>query len=221
VTKRYHDVLALDDVSLEVPDGDRLAIEGPSGSGKSTLLRLIAGLDLPDTGEVYLADRLASRSGWGLEPHRREVGFVFQSAALWPHMTVRQNVLFGLKRWPRPEAERRVEALLGQMWLGHLGRRYPDEVSGGEARRVALARTLAPRPRHLLLDEPLASLDPELKNELLALILSYARDRGGTLLYVTHDRAEALAVAPRVLRLRAGRVVDLAGDPSAPVERSR
>ncbi len=220
LTKRYRDTLALEGVSLAVPDGDRLAIEGPSGSGKSTLLRLIAGLDVPDEGKISLDDRPVSRPGWALEPHKREVGFVFQSPSLWPHMNVSRNVMFGLKRWSRVDAEQRVAELLDLMRIRHLAQRYPDEISGGEAHRVALARTLAPRPRHLLLDEPLASLDPELKDEMLALILGFARERGGTLLYVTHDHAEALAVSSRVLRLEAGRLADRVSDASPATERS-
>lgn len=204
---RYYDgVRALEDVSFEIASGAALAVVGPSGSGKTTLLRLIAGLELPDSGEVHLDGCVVSRPGWALAPHRRGVGLVFQSPALWPHMTVAQNILFGLRGLPHAEARTRLEALLAQTGLKGLERRYPHQISGGQARRVALARALAPRPRFLLLDEPLTNLDARLKEEMLELILAAARDAAATLLYVTHQMEEATRVARRVLRLEAGRV---------------
>jgi iron(III) transport system ATP-binding protein len=206
LSRWYDGVRALEDVSFEIASGAALAVVGPSGSGKTTLLRLIAGLELPDSGEVLLDGRAASRPGWALAPHRRGVGFVFQSPALWPHMTVAQNILFGLRGLPHAEARARLEALLDQTGLKGLERRYPHQISGGQARRVALARALAPRPRFLLLDEPLTNLDTRLKEEMLELILAAARHTAATLLYVTHQMDEATRVARRVLRLEAGLV---------------
>lgn len=207
VSKRYGRFQALSEVGLTVSAGEAVVIHGPSGSGKSTLLRLIAGLELPDRGEVYLDGELASRPGWALEPHRRGIGFVFQSPALWPHLTVAQNVLFGLKRWRRADAHDRVDELLAAVELSELAQRYPDELSGGEARRVALIRSLAPRPRLLLLDEPLTNLDPELKERLLAFVKQAVSASASTLLYVSHDPAEARAISPRAIELASGRLV--------------
>ena len=193
--RRFAGVCALEGVSFQVADGASLAIVGPSGSGKTTLLRLIAGLEVPDEGEVWLDGQLASRSGWCLAPHRRGVGLVFQSSALWPHMTIAQNILFGLRGLPRQEAQGRLRELLVQTGLEGLERRYPHQLSGGQARRVALARTLAPAPKHLLLDEPLTNLDARLREDMLDLILAAATRSGATLLYVTHQREEAARVA--------------------------
>lgn len=209
LSRRFGEVYALNDVSFEIATGEALAVVGPSGSGKTTLLRLIAGLDLPDAGEVYIDGQLASRRGWALSPHRRGVGLVFQTPTLWPHMTVAQNILFGLHGWPRAEARARLQELLVRMRLEGKERRYPHQLSGGEARRVSLARTLAPRPRHLLLDEPLTNLDRRLSVELLQLILELVRETGATLLYVTHQPEEAAQVARRTLVLEAGRLVGL------------
>jgi ABC-type sulfate/molybdate transport systems ATPase subunit len=208
LSKRYGARPVLDQVSFGLPRGETLVVHGPSGSGKSTLLRLLAGLELPDQGEILLMDRLASRPGWALEPHRRGVGFVFQSPALWPHLTVAQHVLFGLRRWPKPEARRRLEELLAEARLEPLAGRFPDELSGGEARRVALIRSLAPRPPILLLDEPLTNLDPELKAELLGFVQRSIRASEASVVYVTHDPAEARQVSSRTIALRDGQVVE-------------
>jgi iron(III) transport system ATP-binding protein len=159
VTKYYGQTKALEEVSLSHNSLDPLIILGPSGGGKTTLLRLIAGLEMPDSGEIYLENCLASDPGWLLPPHRRGIGFVFQSSALWPHMTVADNILFGVNHVPKDEARDRLNGLLESTGLKGLEGRYPDELSGGEARRVAIARCLAPRPKILLMDEPLINLD--------------------------------------------------------------
>lgn len=208
----YGPVKALDGVSFEVPDEGVLAILGPSGSGKTTLLRLVAGLEAPDAGRITAGERVLSAPGRVVEPHRRGMGFVPQASALWPHMTVAQNVLFGLHGLPRDEARRRLEHLLERTGLSPLARRYPHQISGGEARRVALARALAPRPRCLLMDEPLTNLDGELRDALLDLIRDLVGETRASLLYVTHRPEEAAALGGRVLRLRAGRVVASDGD---------
>ena len=207
VTKSYGKVRGLEEVSLELNTGETLVILGPSGSGKTTLLRLIAGLEMPDEGEIYIDDSLASRPGWTLVPHKRNIGFVFQVSALWPHMTVAQNILFGLDTLPKNTVRDRVVELLDRTGLTGLQERYPDELSGGEARRVAIARSLAPHPRYLLLDEPLINLDPELKQEMLSLIKETTLQTEASLIYVTHDVNEAWHVSSgRVLTLKSGRL---------------
>jgi len=188
-------VLAVDSVNLALPDEAILVISGHSGSGKTTLLRLIAGLELPDAGRIRLNDRVISSPGWALPPHQRQIGMLFQTPALWPHLTVRQNISFGLEDWERSTARQRVDVLLAQTGLGPLAGRYPHQISGGEARRVSLARALAPRPTCLLLDEPLTHLDPELKAEMVDLILDACREAKASLIYVTHDLEEGQKIS--------------------------
>ena len=203
VEKRYPGFfLALE---LELAPGETLALLGPSGSGKSTLLKIVAGLEPPDRGRVFLHGREVTR----LPPERREVGMVFQSYALFPHLTVYENIAFGLveRRWPRQAIRERVEELLGRTELAPHADKRPSQLSGGERQRVALARALAPRPRLLLLDEPLAALDLRLREELLFLLRRVLREEGPAALYVTHDQAEAFALSDRVLVLREGRRV--------------
>jgi iron(III) transport system ATP-binding protein len=192
---------------LELKNPEPLVILGPSGSGKTTLLRLIAGLESPDEGEIYFNGLLASKPGWVLLPHQRNIGFVFQSSALWPHMTVAQNILFGLNGLKKNETRERLKELLDMAHLKGLGQRYPDELSGGEARRVAIARCLAPQPRYLLMDEPLINLDPDLKEKMLSLIEETTRQTKAFLIYVTHDPEEATKLSGRILILRSGRVI--------------
>ena len=206
LAKRFGGVPAVAGVSFHLAAQETLAILGPSGRGKTTLLRLIAGLEIPDAGEIYLDGQLASRPGWALEPHRRGIGFLFQTPTLWPHMTVAQNILFGLHRLPRLAARERLQELLRQMELANLAHRFPYQISGGEARRVSLARTLAPQPPILLMDEPLINLDPALKHRLLQLIQETGRRQPATLLYVTHDRREAAQVSRNSLMLEQGRI---------------
>jgi iron(III) transport system ATP-binding protein len=211
LTRRYGPVVALDGVTFEVPDEGVVTILGPSGSGKTTLLRLVAGLEAPEAGRIVADGRLLSAPGRVVAPHLRGMGLVPQSSALWPHMTVAQNVLFGLHGLPRSEARRRLEHLLERTGLTALAGRRPHQISGGEARRVALARALAPRPRCLLMDEPLTNLDGELRATLLALIRDLVCETRASLLYVTHQLDEAAALDGRVLRLRAGRVAGVEG----------
>lgn len=199
-------VQAVDRVSVALAAGSTTVIHGPSGSGKTTLLRLIAGLARPDDGEVWLNGELASAADWVMAPHHRGVGFVFQEAALWPHMTVAQNVGFGLLDQPRHEIATRVDTTLAAMGLAELGKRYPNQLSGGQARRVAMARTLVVNPGILLLDEPLTHLQPELKIELLDLIQAQVAERGMTLVYVTHNEGEAAQLGGRRMRMDAGRL---------------
>lgn len=215
VQKTYGNRRVLEDVSFAVRAGGTLALVGPSGCGKTTMLRLIAGLDAPSRGEIVIAGMQVSRPGWALPPFQRGLGFMFQTPALWPHLTVAQNILFGLAGLPRPLARQTVAALLEQLDLTGLSARHPNALSGGEARRVALARTLAPRPRILLLDEPLTNLDGELKSRVLSVIQAAIRASNPAVVFVTHDPAEADVVATERLVLRAGRVVDRAQRPGA------
>jgi iron(III) transport system ATP-binding protein len=206
VCKSYGPVAAVASASLTIAPGERVALLGPSGSGKTTLLRLIAGLEQPDAGEIHLGGRLVSTPRLLLPPYARQIGFVFQAPTLWPHMTASQNIAFGLSGMPRAGRGQRVDDLLTVMGLHDLGARYPDQLSGGEARRVSLARALAPRPRYLLLDEPLTNLDQAIKSTLLALLAAELDRTGATLLYVTHDQAEASAMAAKVITMAQGRL---------------
>ena len=202
LSKSFGGRRAVDGVSAEVLPGCPLVIEGPSGSGKTTLLRLIAGLEVPDAGEVALGGRTVSRPGWVLPPHRRDIGFVFQEPALWPHMSVAENIGFALEGSRRG----RVLDLLEQTGLTAVAGRRPREISGGEAARTALARALAPAPRYLLMDEPLSHLDPELKRSHLELILRAVNASPTCLVYVTHDAEEAASIGGRKVRMRHGRL---------------
>ena len=205
VTVRFGDVTAVDDVSLEVGEGEVCAVLGPSGSGKSTLLRAVAGLEPLTSGRVrYDGQDLA-----GTPPHRRGFALMFQDGQLFPHLSVADNVAYALRvrRRPPPEREARVAGLLELVGLTGYAARLPAELSGGERQRVALARSLAASPRMLLLDEPLASLDRHLKERLAEDLARILREAGTTALLVTHDAEEAFAVAGRMAVLRRGRLV--------------
>jgi sulfate transport system ATP-binding protein len=208
VTKRFGDFLALDDISLEVASGSLTALLGPSGSGKSTLLRVIAGLETPDAGAVFISGREAT----ALTPQKRDVGFVFQHYAPFTHMTVRENVAFGLKIRRRPKAEirARVDLLLELVQLGGLGKRYPSQLSGGQRQRMALARALAPEPEVLLLDEPFGALDARVRVELREWLLRLHDEMHVTTIFVTHDQEEALELADSIAVMNAGRVEQIA-----------
>ncbi len=185
-------------LDLKVQAGESVAIEGPSGSGKTTLLRMIAGLEHPDAGEIRLAGH---RVGPQMPPHRRGLAFLFQSSALWPHLSVGENIGFSLGALGRSQRRERVAQLLFNLGLAEAENRDPSSLSGGEARRVALARALAePRPI-LLLDEPTSNLDPQTRNKVLDLILAERRSNGTTTVLVSHDAAEASVLADRRLRL--------------------
>jgi putative spermidine/putrescine transport system ATP-binding protein len=202
--KTFGPVVAVDDVSLDAAPGEFLSLLGPSGCGKSTVLRMVAGLLEPDHGQVVLAGEDITR----VAVHRRNVGLVFQSYALFPHMTVFDNVAFGLRRRGVAEGERRprVERMLELVRLGPLGARYPRELSGGQQQRVALARALVIEPRVLLLDEPLSNLDALLRDEMRVELKRLQERLGTTMIFVTHDQAEALILSDRVAVMEAGRV---------------
>jgi iron(III) transport system ATP-binding protein len=204
--KQFGMVRAVDGVTFAVP-GD-VVILGPSGSGKSTLLRLIAGLELPDAGTIALGDTVVSRAGWALQPHLRNISCVFQAPALWPHMTVAENVRFAMGAGFRNGSADRLDALLEGAAIAPLADRYPREISGGEARRVALVRALAPGAKYLLLDEPLLNLNDELKDRMFDLLREEQRRTGAVLVYITHDLDEADQLSATVLRMDAGRLVE-------------
>jgi iron(III) transport system ATP-binding protein len=207
ISKSFETYPALCNVSLTIPDHARMALLGPSGSGKTTLLRLIAGLEVPDAGTISFDGRVISSPESVIPPSERSIGFVFQSAALWPHMTVSDNILFGLDSLPDEEQQHRLGVLLERMKITSLKDRFPDQISGGEARRVGLARALAPRPATLLFDEPLTNLDRGLRDDLLNLIAETARETGSTMVYVTHDEYEAECVADTIIRFDKGQVI--------------
>ncbi|WP_328837804.1 ABC transporter ATP-binding protein [Methylobrevis albus] len=198
---------ALDDVSLEIRANEFFTLLGPSGCGKTTLLRLVAGFEHPTAGTI----RLDGTDILPLPPHRRPVNTVFQSYALFPHLTVAENVAFGLERLGRPAAEvkDRVAAMIALVRLGGLERRKPAQLSGGQQQRVAFARALAPAPRLLLLDEPLSALDLKLRREMQGELKRLQRETGVTFVLVTHDQEEALAMSDRIAVMRAGKVLQL------------
>jgi sulfate/thiosulfate transport system ATP-binding protein len=208
VTKRFGDFVALDDVSVEVESGSLTALLGPSGSGKSTLLRVIAGLEQPDAGSVYISGKEAT----AIAPQKRGVGFVFQHYAPFKHMTVWENVAFGLKIRKRPKTEirARVDQLLELVQLGGLGRRYPAQLSGGQRQRMALARALAAEPEVLLLDEPFGALDARVRGELRAWLRRLHDEMHVTTVFVTHDQEEALELADRIVVVNRGRIEQVA-----------
>ncbi|AXF64745.1 MULTISPECIES: ABC transporter ATP-binding protein [unclassified Leclercia] len=198
----------LNQIDLHIEPGSVVALLGPSGCGKSTLLRLLAGLTQPAQGEIHFGDRLVAKTGWALSPEARDIGMVFQDYALWPHMTVAQNVMFPLKmrHVPRQERESRVAQALDRVGLSAFADRKPAGLSGGQQQRVALARAIVAEPRVLLFDEPLSNLDSELRGTLCHEMASLLRQLGTTAVYVTHDRREAEILADRIVHLSAGSV---------------
>ncbi|HEU68310.1 MAG TPA: ABC transporter ATP-binding protein [Candidatus Acetothermia bacterium] len=210
VTKAFGQVVAVDRVSLSIQGGEFVALLGPSGCGKTTTLRMIAGLEVPDQGEIRLAGKgvFSAKERVVVPPQKRNVGMVFQSYALWPHMTVFQNVAFGLQvqRKPRDAIRREVRTALAYMQLEDLERRYPHELSGGQQQRVALARMIVARPAVFLMDEPLSNLDAKLRTEMRAEIKRLHRDLNATTVYVTHDQLEALTLASRIVVMKDGTI---------------
>ncbi|MBA0048806.1 TOBE-like domain-containing protein [Mycobacteroides sp. LB1] len=202
--KHYGDFAALDNIDFEVPSGSLTALLGPSGSGKSTLLRAIAGLDQPDTGTITINGRDVT----GVPPQRRGIGFVFQHYAAFKHLTVRENVGFGLKIRKKPKAEikEKVDNLLEVVGLSGFHARYPNQLSGGQRQRMALARALAVDPEVLLLDEPFGALDAKVREDLRAWLRRLHEEVHVTTVLVTHDQAEALDVADRIAVLNKGRI---------------
>ena len=208
VSRRFGSQAAVDAVSLRVEDGELLSLVGPSGCGKSTLLMLVAGLQRPDAGTVHVGGRVVAGDATWVPPERRAVGVVFQDAALFPHLRVRENVAFGLPRGGDRRA--RVDELLALVELHGLADRYPHELSGGQQQRVALARALAPRPRVVLFDEAFGNLDTNLRWTVREQTVRVLRETGAAGVFVTHDQVEALAVGDRVAVMRDGRLEHVA-----------
>jgi sulfate transport system ATP-binding protein len=204
VTKHFGTFAALDGISLEVPDGSLTALLGPSGSGKSTLLRVVAGLEGPDSGTVEIDGQDAT----GVPPQRRGIGFVFQHYAAFKHMTVRDNVAFGLtvRKLPKAQVGEKVDELLGIVGLSGYQDRYPNQLSGGQRQRMALARALAVEPRVLLLDEPFGALDAKVRTELREWLRVLHERVPVTTILVTHDQEEAMSVADRIVVMNEGRI---------------
>jgi multiple sugar transport system ATP-binding protein len=207
VTKRFSDVAAVDDVSLEIADGEFLVLVGPSGCGKSTLLRLIAGLEEVTEGTISIGERDVT----DLAPRNRDIAMVFQTYALYPHMTVRQNLGYGLKarRTPKPEIARRVADVAELLGLEQLLERRPAQLSGGQRQRVAMGRAIVRQPLAFLLDEPLSNLDAKLRVGMRASLAQLHQRLGTTTVYVTHDQTEAMTLGQRVAVMRDGRILQV------------
>lgn len=207
LSKQYGDVQALDDVCLSVGDGEFFFLLGPSGCGKSTILRIVAGLEIPDRGRTLFD----SRDMTGVPPQDRGIGLVFQNYALWPHMTVYQNVAFGLEIKGVPEQARKAKAgtALEVVRMHEYSGRYPSELSGGQQQRVALARAIAAEPSVVLLDEPLSNLDTRLRHELRQELRRIHRETGVTMIYVTHDQGEAISLGTTIAVMRDGRILQV------------
>ncbi len=208
LTKRFGQVVAVDNVSLTIEPGSFLTLLGPSGCGKTTLLRCVAGLEDPDEGEIYVSDKLvfSYEQGISLPPGQRELGLVFQNYALWPHMTVYQNMAFALEiqKLDKDEIDSRVKEALTEVHMAGYEDRYPREMSGGQQQRIALARMLAYRPRLFLMDEPLSNLDARLRMDMRAEIKRLHHIAGATTIYVTHDQVEALTMSTNIAVMKEG-----------------
>ena len=206
--KRFKKVVAINHIELEVDKGEMLTLLGPSGCGKTTTLRCIAGLETPDEGDIIIDGKPMLSQGF-VQPSKRGIGMVFQNYAVWPHMKVFSNVVYGLKlkRLPRKEINEKAQQVLAMVGLDGLEDRYPAQLSGGQQQRVALARALVGNPKVLLLDEPLSNLDAKLREELRFEIKSLVRRMGITSVYVTHDQAEAMVISDRIVVMESGNVV--------------
>jgi iron(III) transport system ATP-binding protein len=209
VSHHFGELRVLADISLSLQDGEILCVLGPSGSGKSTLLRIIAGLEPMQSGEITLDSALMANSAHCPRPEQRPIGLVFQDHALFPHLTVEQNVAFGLGRLAAKQRDQIVEQLLNRVGLASLAQRYPHTLSGGQQQRIALVRALAPKPRVMLLDEPFASVDTPLRRQLRQDARQELKQTGTTTIMVTHDPEEAMAMADRILVLVEGEAVQL------------
>lgn len=204
VSKQFGNFQALDRVNLEIKSGSLVALLGPSGSGKSTLLRIISGLEQPDSGNIFVLGKNATRDS----VQNRQMGFVFQHYALFKHLTIRKNVAFGLEigKWPAAKIKARTDELLELVQLSGLGNRYPSQLSGGQRQRVALARALAVQPRVLLLDEPFGALDAKVRKELRQWLRHLHSEVQVTTVFVTHDQEEAMEVSDEVVVMNKGRI---------------
>lgn len=204
LSKSYENRMILENISLEVMSGDSVVLMGPSGSGKTTLFRLITGLEKPDKGEIYLDDLLVGSSGKSVPPYKRNLGVVFQNPSLWPHMDVMSNILFATNQKDSTANLGFIEQVIDEMEIKSLLKAYPSRLSGGEARRVSIARALASKPRLMLMDEPLTNLDSVLKDRMLDMIKRVTREFETTLIYITHDEKEARYISNKCYRLNNG-----------------
>jgi iron(III) transport system ATP-binding protein len=208
--KRFKNVVAVNHINLEVKQGEMLTLLGPSGCGKTTTLRCIAGLEKPDDGDIVIDGKPMLSQGF-IQPSKRGIGMVFQNYAVWPHMKVYNNIIYGLKiqKVPRERIRERAQQVLELVGLSGLEERYPGQLSGGQQQRVALARALVGNPKVLLLDEPLSNLDAKLREKMRFEIKSLARRMGITSVYVTHDQAEAMVISDRIAVMESGNVVQV------------
>ena len=209
VVKDYGTFVALRGISLDVQEGEFVSLLGPSGCGKTSLLRSIAGLEDIQGGSITVSDRLLSRKGYTVPPERRNVGLIFQSYALWPHMTVLKNIAYGLKlrKWDKNRIAARVKEVLGVVGLEGLENRLPSQLSGGQMQRVAVARSLAAAPGVLLFDEPLSNLDAKLRETMRFELRRIQKSVGTTAVYVTHDQGEAMVISDRIVLMNHGEIV--------------
>lgn len=202
--------VAVDNLNMVIEDRSFITLLGPSGCGKTTTLRMIAGLETPTSGQIIIdgVTVFDAEKGINVPPDKRDVGFLFQNYALWPHMTVYKNIAFGLEnlKWPKDKIAERVEELLKMLKIEQFGSRYPSELSGGQQQRVAIARTLAPRPRVLFMDEPLSNLDAKLRGEMRTELKRLHVDTNSTFIYVTHDQLEAMTLSTKVCLMENGKL---------------
>ena len=208
VTKRFDKFVAVDDLNMVIEDREFITLLGPSGCGKTTTLRQIAGLETPTEGRITIGDTVVfdSEKGINISPAKRDIGFLFQNYALWPHMTVYQNIAFGLEnlKWPKDKIRQRVDEMLAMLKIEQFEKRYPSELSGGQQQRVAIARTLAPKPKVLFMDEPLSNLDAKLRLEMRTELKRLHAETDSTFVYVTHDQLEAMTLATRICLMKDG-----------------
>ena len=208
VTKRFEKFVAVEDLNMVIDDRDFVTLLGPSGCGKTTTLRMIAGLESPTEGRITIGDEVVfdAAEGINVSPAKRDIGFLFQNYALWPHMTVYQNIAFGLEnlKWKKEDIRVRVDEMLALLKIEQFEKRYPAELSGGQQQRVAIARTRAPRPKVLFMDEPLSNLDAKLRMEMRTELKRLHADTDSTFVYVTHDQLEAMTLATKVCLMKTG-----------------
>ena len=208
VTKRFEKFVAVEDLNMVIEDREFITLLGPSGCGKTTTLRMIAGLETPTEGRITIGDTVVfdAEKGINISPGKRDIGFLFQNYALWPHMTVYQNIAFGLEnlKWSKEDIRKRVDEMLAMLKIEQFEKRYPSELSGGQQQRVAIARTLAPKPKVLFMDEPLSNLDAKLRLEMRTELKRLHADTDSTFVYVTHDQLEAMTLATRVCLMKTG-----------------
>lgn len=208
ISKKFDNFVAVDDLNLQIEDRGFVTLLGPSGCGKTTTLRMIAGLETPTTGRILIDGKpvFDSTKGINLPPNKRDIGFLFQNYALWPHMTVYDNIAFGLEmlKWDKKKIRSRVDEMLALLKIEPFEKRFPAELSGGQQQRVAIARTLAPSPKVLFMDEPLSNLDAKLRQEMRAELKRLHSDTNSTFVYVTHDQLEAMTLSTRVCLMNSG-----------------